>query len=61
MRFDEVNIVSTQGLACEADEDCLMKNLLELTWTKIVQVKTLCQHEDGWVIRSWSLVGFVCW
>jgi len=24
-------------------------------------VKTLCQHEDSWVIRSWSLVGFVCW
>jgi len=38
-----------------------MKNLLEPTWTRIVQVKTLCQHEDGWVIRSWSLVGFVCW
>jgi len=50
-----------QGLACEADEDWLMKNLLELIWTRIVQVKTLCQHEDGWVIRSWSLVGFVCW
>jgi len=44
-----------------ADEDCLMKNLLEATWTRIVQVKTLYQHEDGWVIRSWSLVGFVCW
>jgi len=43
MWFDEVNIVSTkakhviwwsqycehQGLACEADEDCLMKDLLE--------------------------------
>jgi len=50
-----------QGLACEADEDCLMKNLLQPTWTKIVQVKTLCQHEDSLVIRSWSLVGFVCW
>ena len=35
-----------QGLACEADEDCLMKNLLEPTWSIIVQVKTLCQHED---------------
>jgi len=29
-----------QGLACEADEDCLMKNLLEPTWTRIIQVKT---------------------
>jgi len=31
-----------QGLACEPDEDCLMKNLLEPTWTKIIQEKTLC-------------------
>jgi len=49
-----------QGLACKVDEDYLMKNLLEPTWTKIVQVKTLCQHEDSWVIRSWSLAEFVC-
>jgi len=34
---------------------------LEPTWTRIVEVKTLCQHEDGWVIMSWSLVRFVCW
>ena len=33
-----------QGLPYEADEDCLMKNLLEPTWTRIIQVKTLCQH-----------------
>jgi len=47
-----------QGLTCETDEDCLMKNLLEPTWTRIIQVKTLSQHEDSWVIRSWSLVGW---
>jgi len=50
-------------------DQCLSRELMKtiswrICWNQPgpeLQVKTLCQHEDGWVIRSWSLVGFGCW
>jgi len=51
-------------------DQCLASELMKtaswrICWNQpgpeFVQVKTLSQHEDAWVIRSWSLVGFVCW
>jgi len=51
-------------------DQCLARELMKTAWWRICwnqpgpelfKWMTLCQHEDGWVIRSWSLVGFVCW